>query len=83
MVCASVIFIPGVMIYQWVKAWKATRYHQNQVTAGLNTRYSKFVISFRFRAIDHITYGCWNMLVNQQTIGDQQEKKINMADTRI
>jgi hypothetical protein len=35
MVCSSIIFIPGVMIYEFVKAWKATRISQNQVNECL------------------------------------------------
>lgn len=31
MFASSIIFIPGVMIYEFIKAWKATRYYQNQV----------------------------------------------------
>jgi hypothetical protein len=31
MFCSSIIFIPGVMIYEFIKAWKATKYYQNQV----------------------------------------------------
>jgi hypothetical protein len=31
MVCSSIIFIPGIMIYELIKAWKATKYNQNQV----------------------------------------------------
>ncbi|CAF3491483.1 unnamed protein product [Rotaria sp. Silwood1] len=32
MVCASIIFIPGVMIYEFIKAWKITKHYQNQIS---------------------------------------------------
>lgn len=32
MVCSSIIFIPGVMIYEFIKAWKATRTTQLEVS---------------------------------------------------
>ena len=31
MVCASVIFIPGGIIVQLIRAWKATRHIQSEV----------------------------------------------------
>jgi len=35
MVCSSIIFIPGIMIYEFIKAWKATKHYQNQVNEFL------------------------------------------------
>jgi hypothetical protein len=43
MVCSSIVFIPGVMIYEFVKAWKATKGYQNQVKESLD---GIFVIEF-------------------------------------
>ncbi|CAF0862783.1 unnamed protein product [Adineta ricciae] len=32
MSCSSIAFIPGVMIYQMIKAWKVTKTHQSQIS---------------------------------------------------
>ncbi|CAF3356174.1 unnamed protein product [Rotaria sp. Silwood2] len=34
-VCASLIFIPTIMIHEFIKAWKATKNYQNQISINM------------------------------------------------
>jgi hypothetical protein len=57
MVCSSIIFIPGIMIYEWIKAWKTTKYDQNHVKECLFEGFLLIVV-FRFGMACHIIYEC-------------------------
>ena len=43
MVGSSIVFIPGVMIYEMIKAWKVTKTHQSQV--------KPFILSFTTKVL--------------------------------